>query len=115
LKRKKKPRTAEIDANNIVSAERTKTIVWYLADSEKTAPESPAKRMVKRKVRRVKEDGEASSAKAIAVGDKDKILTKRFGTAYEKGQKKFTKGIVKGIILGKVYEVLWNGTETQKR
>jgi hypothetical protein len=27
---------------------------------------------------------------------------------YEKGRKKFTKGIVQGII-GKVYEVLWDG------
>ncbi len=35
-------------------------------------------------------------------------------TAYEKGRKKFTKGIVKGI-LGKVYEVLWDGdAETVK-
>ncbi len=114
LKRKKKPQKAEIDADNIVSAERTKTIAWHLTDSEKTSPESPARKMVKRKVRRIKEDGKASNAKSIAVGDKVKILTKRFGTAYEKGRKKFTKGIMKGI-LGKVYEVLWDGdAETMK-
>jgi hypothetical protein len=64
--------------------------------------------MIKRKVRRIREDGEQSSTKIISM----KILTKRFGAAYEKGRNKFTGGIVKGII-GKVYEVLW--TETQKQ
>jgi hypothetical protein len=61
--------------------------------------------MIKRKVRRTREDGEQSSTKIIGIGDKVKILTKRFGAAYEKGRKKFTKGIVKGIV-GRVYEVL---------
>jgi hypothetical protein len=61
--------------------------------------------MIKRKVRRTREDGEQSSTKIIGIGDKFKILTKRFGAAYEKGRKKFTKGIVKGIV-GRVYEVL---------
>jgi hypothetical protein len=65
-------------------------------------------------VRRIREDDEPSGTKIIAVGDKVKILTKRVGTAYEKGRQKFTKGIVKGI-LGKVYEVLWDGdAETMK-
>ncbi len=107
LKRKKKPRKAEIDVGNIVSAERTKTIAWRLSDSEKDTPESPARKMLKRKVKRLKEGEGASSAKSIAVGDKVKILTKRFGTAYEKDRKKFTKGFVKGI-LGNIYEVLWD-------
>ncbi len=97
-----------------MSAERTKAIPWHLTDFEKTVPESPARKMVKRKVKRVREDGESSRTKKIAVGDKVKILTKRFETAYEKGRKKFTKGIVKGI-LGKVYEMLWDGdVETNK-
>jgi hypothetical protein len=65
-------------------------------------------------VRRTREDGEQSSAKIIELGDKVKILTKRFGAAYEKGRKKVTKGIVKGIV-GRVYEVLWDGdSETMK-
>ena len=54
--------------------------------------------MIKRKVRRTREDGEQSSTKIIGVGDKVKILTKRFGAAYEKGRKKFTKGIVKVLL-----------------
>jgi hypothetical protein len=114
LKRKKKPRKAEIDVDNIVSAERAEKIAWHLTDSEKDSPESPSRKMLKIKVKRVKEDEGASSTKSIAVGDKVKILTKRFGTAYEKDRKKFTKGIVKGI-LGNVCEVLWDGdAETMK-
>jgi hypothetical protein len=114
LKRKRKPRIAEIDAGNIVSAERTQTIKWNLTDSEKSSPESPARKMLKRKARKLEKGEGASSAKKIAVGDKVKILTKRFGAAYEKDRKKFTKGIVKGI-LGNVYEVLWDGdAETMK-
>jgi hypothetical protein len=67
--------------------------------------------MVKWKLRRTKEDDEP---KVITVGDKVKILTKRFGSVYEKGRKKFTKGVVKNII-GKVYEVLWDeDSETMK-
>ncbi len=97
-----------------MGAERTKTIAWHLADSEKADPEPPARKMLKRKVRRVKENGEASSTKTIVVGDKVKILSRRFGSVYEKGRKKFTKGIVKGIV-EKVYEVLWDGdAETMK-
>ncbi len=61
LKRKGKPRKAEIDTNNIASAERTKAIPWHLADSDRTVPESPARKMVKRKVRRIREEGESSS------------------------------------------------------
>jgi hypothetical protein len=85
------------------------------ADSEKAVPvpESPEKKMVKRKLRRTKEVDEP---KAIIVGDKVKILTKtkRFGSVYEKGRKNFTKGVVKNIT-GKVYEVLWDGdSETMK-
>ncbi len=69
---------------------------------------------MKRKLRRTKESDEPSIAKVIAVGNKVKILTKRFGSVYEKGRKKFMKGIVKGIV-GKVYEVMWDGdSETMK-
>ncbi len=64
--------------------------------------------MVKRKVRWTKGVNDPSGDQVIAVGDKVRILTKRFGPAYEKGRKRFTKGIVQGIV-GKVYEVLWDG------
>jgi hypothetical protein len=47
LKRKKKPRKAEIDVDNIMSTERTKAITWQLPDSEKDSPESPARKMLK--------------------------------------------------------------------
>ena len=43
LKRKGKPRKGEIDSDNIVDAERTKTIEWQLPDYEKPVPESPEK------------------------------------------------------------------------
>jgi hypothetical protein len=108
LKRKGKPRNAEIDASNIVDPERTKSIPWHLTDSEKEVPESLERRMVKRKVRWTKGVDDSSGDKVIAVGDKVRILTRRFGAAYEKGRKRFTKGIVQGIV-GKVYEVLWDG------
>jgi hypothetical protein len=70
LKRKRKPRIAEIDAGNIVSAERTQTIKWNLTDSEKGSPESPARKMLKRKAWRLEKGEGASSTKKIAVGDK---------------------------------------------
>ncbi len=57
---------------------------------------------MKRKTSRLKEKGKAAN---ISIGDKVKILSKRFGAAYAKGQDKFTHGVVKGI-KGKVYEVL---------
>ncbi len=67
--------------------------------------------MMKRKVSRLKEKGEAAN---ILIGDKVKILSKRFSAAYAKGPDKFTQGVVKGI-KGKVYEVLWKGdSETMK-
>jgi hypothetical protein len=114
LKRKRKPKMGDVDSANIVDQERSNHIQWHLTDSEKAVPESPERKMIKRKVRRTREDGEQSSAKIIELGDKVKILTKRFGAAYEKGRKKFTKGIVKGIV-GRVYEVLWDGdSETMK-
>ena len=84
FEKKKETSKAEIDAGNIVSAERTQTIKWNLTDSEKSSPESPARKMLKRKARRLEKGEGASSAKKIAVGDKVKILTKRFGAAYEK-------------------------------
>jgi hypothetical protein len=114
LKRKRKPKMGDVDSANIVDQERSNHIQWHLTDSEKAVPESPERKMIKRKVRRTRDDGEQSSAKIIELGDKVKILTKRFGAAYEKGRKKFTKGIVKGIV-GRVYEVLWDGdSETMK-
>ncbi len=114
MKRKGKPKNAEIDSSNIISPERTESIPWHLTDSENALTESPERKMVKRKVRRTTEGDEPSITKDIAVGDKVKILTTRFGSVYEKGKKKFTKGIVKSII-GKVYEVLWDGdSETMK-
>jgi hypothetical protein len=106
LKRKGKPKTAEIDTSNIISQERTESIPWRLTDSETAVAESLERRMVKRK--RTSEKEESSAVKVIGIGDKVKILTKRFGSVYEKGRKKFTKGIVQGIV-GKVYEVLWTG------
>ena len=112
LKRKGKPKTAEIDTSNIISQERTESIPWHLTDSETAVAESLERRMVKRK--RTSEKGESSAVKVIGIGDKVKILTKRFGSVYEKGRKKFTKGIVQGIV-GKVYELLWDGdSETMK-
>ncbi len=67
--------------------------------------------MMKRKVSRLKEKGEAAN---ILIGDKVKILSKRFGAAYAKGRDKLTHGVVKGI-KGKIYEVLWKGdSETMK-
>jgi hypothetical protein len=95
LKRKGKPRCGEVDSSNILKTERDQSIPWHLTDSEKAVPESPERKMVKRKLRRTKEVDEP---KAITVGDKVKILTKRFGSVYEKGRKKFTKGVVKNII-----------------
>ncbi len=67
VKREKKPRKSEIDVDNIVSVERTKSIAWQLPDSEKNSPESAARKMLKRKVKRVKEDTGAGCAKPIAV------------------------------------------------
>ena len=69
LKRKGKPQNGEIDKANIISAERTKTIQWQLPDYEKPVPEPPEKRMMKRKVSRLKEKGEAAN---ISIGDKVK-------------------------------------------
>jgi hypothetical protein len=66
---------------------------------------------MKRKTSRNREKGEAAN---ITIGDKVKILSKRFGAAYAKGRDKFIHGEVKGI-KGKIYEVLWKGdTETMK-
>ncbi len=42
LKRKGKPRKGEIDAANIIDAERTKTIKWQLPDYDKPIPEAQA-------------------------------------------------------------------------
>jgi hypothetical protein len=48
------------------------------------------------------------------IGDKIKILSKKFGAAYAMGRENFTHGEVKGI-KGKIYEVLWKGdSETTK-
>ncbi len=114
MKRKGKPKNAEIDSSNIISPERTESIPWHLTDSEKPPAESPERTMVRRKLRRTKESDEPGITKIIAAGDKVKILTKRFSSMYEKGRKKFTKGIVKGIV-GKVYKVMWDGdSETMK-
>ncbi len=67
--------------------------------------------MMRRKVSRLKEKGEAAN---ITIGDKVRILSKRFGASYAKGRDKFTQGDVKGI-KGKIYDVLWKGdTETMK-
>jgi hypothetical protein len=111
LKRKGKPQKGEIDAANIIGAERAKTIEWQLPDYDEPVLESPEKRMLKRKVSRIREKGEAAN---ISIGDKVKILSTRFGAAYAKGRDKFTHGVVKGI-KGKVYEVLWKGdSETMK-
>ena len=105
LKRKGKPRKGEIDSDNIVDAERTKTIKWQLPDYEKPVPESPEKGMMKRKVSRLKEKGEATN---IMIGDTVKILSRKFDAAYAMGREKFTHGEVKDI-KGKIYEVLWRG------
>ena len=93
LKRKAKPDKGKVDAANIIDAERTTTIKWQLPDYEKPTPETPERRMMKRKSR-VKEKGEAVN---ISIGNKVKILSKRFGAAYAKGRDKFTHGVVKGI------------------
>ena len=50
LKRKGKPKTAEIDTSNIISQERTESIPWRLTDSETAVAESLERRMVKRKM-----------------------------------------------------------------
>jgi hypothetical protein len=111
LKRKGKPRKGEIDSDNIVGPERAKTIEWQLPDYEKPVPESPEKRMMKRKASRLKEKSEAAN---IMIGDNVRILSRKFGAAYAKERGKFTQGEVKGI-RGKIYEVLWKGdTETTK-
>jgi hypothetical protein len=111
LKRKGKPRKGEIDSDNIVETERTKTIEWQMPDYEKPVPESPEKRMMKRKVSKLKEKDDAAN---IMIGDKVRILSRKFGTAYATGRGKFTHGEVKGI-KGLIYEVLWKGdTETTK-
>ncbi len=94
MKRKGKPRKGEIDAANIIDAERTKTIRWQLPDYDKPVPEPPEKRMMKRKVSRLKEKGEAAN---ITIGDKVKILSTRFGAAYAKGRDNFTHGEVREL------------------
>ena len=111
LKRKSKPDKGKVDAANIIDAERTTTIKWQLPDYDETVPEPPGKRLMKRKVSRIREKGEAAN---ISVGDEVKILSTRFGAAYAKGRDKFIHGQVMGI-KGKIYEVLWKGdTETMK-
>jgi hypothetical protein len=70
LKRKAKPDKGKVDAANIIDAERTTTIKWQLPDYEKPTPETPERRIMKRKSR-VKEKGEAVN---ISIGDKVKIL-----------------------------------------
>jgi hypothetical protein len=77
MKRKRKPKDGNVDTANIVGQERSNHISWHLTDSEKAIPESPGKKMIKRKVRRTREDGEQSSTKTIGIGDKVKVLTKR--------------------------------------
>jgi hypothetical protein len=111
LKRKAKPDKGKVDTANIIDAEKTKTIKWHLPDYDKPTPEAPERKMMKRKVSRLKEKGEAVN---ITIGDKVKILSSRFGASYAKGRDKFISGVVKGI-KGKVYDVLWKGdTETMK-
>ncbi len=94
MKRKGKSRDGEIDTANIIDAGRAKTITWQLPDYDKPVHASPAKRMMRRKVGRLKEKGEATN---ITIGDKVMILSKRFGAAYAKECEKFTQGEVKGI------------------
>ena len=57
---------------------------------------------------RVKEKGEAVN---ISIGNKVKILSKRFGAAYAKGRDKFTHGVVKGI---KERSTRCSGRETRR-
>ncbi len=67
--------------------------------------------MMKRKVSRLKEKGADAD---IMIGDKVKILSRKFGAAYAMGREKFTHGEVKDI-KGKICEVLWKGdSETTK-
>jgi len=111
LKRKGKPQEGEIDTANIIDAERAKSIPWQLPDYDKPIPESPEKRMMKRKVSRLKDKGEDAD---IMIGDKVKILSRKFGAAYAMGREKFTHGEVKDI-KGNICEVHWKGdSETTK-
>ena len=55
LKRKAKPDKGKVDAANIIDAERIKMIKWQLPDYDEPVPESPNKRMMKRKMSRNKE------------------------------------------------------------
>ncbi len=103
MKRNGKRRKGEIDTAKTIDAERTKTIRWQLPDYDKPVPESPEKRMLKRKVGRIRGNGKVAN---MSIGDKVKILSTRFSAAYAKGRDKFTHGEVKEI-KGKVYEVLW--------
>ena len=105
LKRKGKPQDGEIDTANIIDAGRAKSIPWQLPDYDKPIPESPEKRMMKRNVSRLKNKGEDAD---IMIGDKVKILSRKFGAAYAMGREKFTHGEVKDI-KGNVCEVLWKG------
>ena len=86
LKRKAKPDKGKVDTANIIDTERSTTIKWQLPDYDEPVPESPSKRLMKRKVSRIREKGEAVN---ISIGDKVKILSTRFGTAYAKGRDKF--------------------------
>ena len=56
----------------------------------------------------MKEKGEAVN---ISIGNKVKILSKRFGAAYAKGRDKFTHGVVKGI---KEKSTRCSGRETRR-
>ncbi len=72
LKKKGKPKTAEIDTSNIINPERTESIPWRLTDSETAVAESSERRMVKRKLRRSSEKEEPSETKVIGVGYKSR-------------------------------------------
>ena len=69
LKRKAKPDKGKVDTANIIDTERSTTIKWQLPDYDEPVPESPAKKMMKRKVSRIREKGEAVN---ISIGDKVK-------------------------------------------
>ncbi len=53
MKRKAKPDKVKVNTANIIDAERSKTIEWQLPDFDEPVPESPAKRLMKRKVSRI--------------------------------------------------------------
>jgi hypothetical protein len=82
LKRKRKPKMGDVNSANIVDQERSNHIQWHLTDSEKAVPESPERKMIKRKVRRTREDGEQSSAKIIELRERKKEVHERNRQGY---------------------------------